>query len=119
MPSLQIPPDLDLHYLVDDFTEPWREPSTILMLHGNSESSAAWYGWVPHLARRYRVVRPDMCGFGASTPMPRDFPWTLDVVIDDFIRLMDMLEIGRFHLVGAKIGGTIARAFAARRAGRV
>jgi pimeloyl-ACP methyl ester carboxylesterase len=38
---------------------------------------------VPLLARRFRVVRPDMRGYGASTPMPRDFPWTLDVIIDD------------------------------------
>jgi pimeloyl-ACP methyl ester carboxylesterase len=74
---------------------------------------------VPRLAHRYRVVRPDMRGFGASTPMPRDFPWTLDVLIDDFCHLMDALGIERFHLVGAKIGGTIARAFAARRPARV
>jgi len=46
--------------------------------HGNRESGAAWYGWVPTLARRYRVVRPDTRGFGKSTPVPRDFPWTLD-----------------------------------------
>jgi 3-oxoadipate enol-lactonase len=32
---------------------------------------------------------------------------------------MDMLGVSRFHLVGAKIGGTIARAFAARRPERV
>ena len=32
---------------------------------------------------------------------------------------MDTLGVERFHLVGAKIGGTIARAFAARRPGRV
>jgi 3-oxoadipate enol-lactonase len=119
MPSLRCSPDVELHYVVDDFTDPWREPETILMLHGNAESGAAWYGWVPLLAHRYRVVRPDMRGFGASTQMPRDFPWTLDIVIDDFVRLMDSLGIDRFHLAGAKIGGTIARAFAARRPERV
>ena len=119
MPVMQIAADLEMHYLIDDYTDPWREPATILLLHGNAESGAVWYGWVPHLARRFRVVRPDMRGFGDSTPMPRDFPWTLDVVIDDFIRLMDMLGVERFHLVGAKIGGTIARAFAARHPERV
>jgi 3-oxoadipate enol-lactonase len=119
MPTLHIPPSLDLHYLVDDYTDPWRTPGTILLLHGNAESSAAWYAWVPRLAHRYRVVRPDMRGFGASTPMPRDFPWTLDILIDDFCRLMDVLGVERFHLVGAKIGGTIARAFAARRPTRI
>jgi 3-oxoadipate enol-lactonase len=119
MPTFRAAPDLAMHYEVDDFTDPWRETETILLLHGNAESGLAWYGWVPSLARRYRVVRPDMRGFGNSTPMPRDFPWTLDVLIEDFTRLMDMLEVGRFHLVGAKIGGTVARAFAARRPERI
>ena len=118
MPTLKSP-GFDLHYEVDDFTAPWDTPATVLLLHGNAESGAAWYGWVPHLAPRVRVVRPDMRGFGASTPMPRDFPWTLDVLIGDYARLMDRLGVERFHLVGAKIGGTIARAFAARRPERV
>jgi len=114
MPTARIAPDLKMHYLIDDYTDPWRDPETILLLHGNCESSAAWSGWVPHLARSLRVVRPDMRGYGASTPVPRDFPWSLDIVIDDFIKLMRTLGIERFHLVGAKIGGTIARRFAAR-----
>jgi len=112
-------PDLDMHYEVDDFTDPWTRPETILLLHGNRESGASWYGWMPRLTRRFRVVRPDTRGFGQSTPMPRDFPWTLDLLIDDYNRLMDRLGVDRFHLVGAKIGGTIARAFAARRPDRV
>jgi 3-oxoadipate enol-lactonase len=119
MPNFRVNPDFEMHYEADDFTDPWRRPQTVLLLHGNAESGLAWYGWVPALARQYRVVRPDMRGFGASTPMPRDFPWTLDILIDDFVGLMDHLGIGRFHLVGAKIGGTIARAFAARRPERV
>jgi len=119
MPIHRVSRDCELHYVVDDFSDPWREPQTVLMLHGNSESGAAWFGWVPHLARHYRVVRPDMRGFGASTPMPRDFPWTLDRICDDTIALMDAIEVARFHVVAAKIGGTIARHFAARHADRV
>ncbi|MES2563969.1 MAG: alpha/beta hydrolase, partial [Pseudomonadota bacterium] len=105
---------LKMHYVVDDFTDPWIKPDTILMLHGNAESALAWYAWVPHLARRYRVVRPDRRGFGQSTPMPKDYEWSFDVLIDDHIRLMDALGIERFHVVGAKWGGTLARVFAAR-----
>jgi len=52
-------------------------------------------------------------------PMPRDFPWTLDLLMDDCCRLMDTLGVERFQVIGAKIGGTIARAFAARRSARV
>jgi 3-oxoadipate enol-lactonase len=119
MPNFRPSPDLDMHYEVDDFTDPWRTPETILMLHGNAESGLAWYAWVPALARQYRVVRPDMRGFGQSSPMPRDYPWTLDRLVEDFCLLMDHLGIDRFHLIGAKIGGTVARAFAARRPERV
>ena len=115
MPSFRPTADLDMHYRVDDFTDPWRDPQAILMLHGNAESGIAWYAWVPKLARQYRVVRPDMRGFGESTAMPAEYPWTLDRLAEDFCLLLDQLGIARCHLVGAKIGGTIARAFAARR----
>jgi 3-oxoadipate enol-lactonase len=114
MPDIQLSPGLTMHYEIDDFTDPWKPADTILMLHGNCESGKVWFGWVPHLARDYKVVRPDMRGYGQSTPVPRDYPWTIDVVIDDFIQLMDALKIERFHLVGAKIAGFIARRFAAR-----
>jgi pimeloyl-ACP methyl ester carboxylesterase len=119
MSSYRVSPDLDMHYQVDDFTDPWVQPQTILALHGNAESGLAWYAWVPKLARHHRVVRPDMRGFGQSSPMPRDYRWSLDALIDDFCRLMDHLGVPRFHLLGAKIGGTIARAFAALRPERV
>ena len=118
MPILNLP-DCELFYQVDDFTDPWTQPETVLMLHGNAESSLSWYAWVPVLARHFRVVRPDMRGYGQSTPMPRDYPWTLDKLIDDYVRLMDSLGIARCHLVAAKIGGTIARAFAGRRPDRI
>ncbi len=119
MPTFRPTPDLDMHYRVDDFTDPWTRPDTVLLLHGNAESGLAWWGWVPKLARHYRVVRPDMRGCGDSTPRPRDYPWTLDRLVEDFCLLMDHLGVARFHLVGAKIGGTVARAFAARRPERV
>ena len=119
MAKLEISPVNELFYRVDDFTDPWLKPETILLCLGNNVSHRAWYGWVPHLARHYKVVRPDMRGFGDSTPMAREFPWTLDVVINDYLKLMDHLGVQRFHLVGAKIGGVIGRAFAARRPDRV
>ena len=114
MPKFTLTDDVQLHYRVDDFTDPWSEAETVLMLHGNAESGAVWYGWVPTLARHYRLVRPDMRGFGQSTPMPRDFPWNIDVLADDYIALMDALGVDTFHLVGAKLGSTAARRVAAR-----
>ena len=80
LPTARITPDLEMHYELDDYTDPWTQPETVLLLHGNAESAAMWFGWVPTLARHFRVVRTDMRGFARSTPMPRDYKWTLDRV---------------------------------------
>ena len=77
MPTLQLP-DCDLHYQVDDFTDPWTQAGNRADAPRQRREQPAWYAWMPHLARHYRVVRPDMRGFGQSTPMPRDYAWTLD-----------------------------------------
>ena len=119
MPTFRPSPDLDLYYEVDDFTDPWRRPDTVLMLHGNAESGLAWYAWVPHLARQYRVVGRTCAASANRRRCRANYPWTLDRLVEDFCLLMDHLGIDRFHLVGAKIGGTVARAFAARRPERV
>ena len=34
MPNLRIDPDLEMTYPVDDYTDPWRNPETILLLQG-------------------------------------------------------------------------------------
>jgi hypothetical protein len=54
MATFEAAPDLQMHYRVDDFTDPWTEPETILMLHGNAESSLAWYAWVTTRRGRLR-----------------------------------------------------------------
>ena len=112
MPSIELQPPCTLHYEVDDHTDPWTTPEAILLMHGVAESSAVWYGWVPQLARTLRVVRPDLRGLGRSTPMRRDFPWSAEVIIDDMLQLMRAQGHPRFHLVGAKAAGIVARRFA-------
>ena len=119
MPTLKIDSGLEMYYEVARYAEPWTDPESVLLLHGCAESGIVWYDWMPHLARRYNVVRPDMRGFGRSTPMRRDFAWSLDLLADDYTKLLDTLGIDRCHVVAAKIGGTVARAFAARRPDRV
>jgi 3-oxoadipate enol-lactonase len=119
MAWLDVQPRARLHYEVDDWTAPWGERATVLLLHGNCESGQAWYGWVPQLAGRFRVVRPDMRGFGRSDPVARDFALTAEVIADDYVQVLDALGIERCHVVAAKIGGTVARVLAARHPGRV
>ena len=114
MPIIKLPSGHDLFYTVDDFTDPWAQAETVIFLHGLAEKGEAWRAWVPHFARDYRVVRPDQRGFGASTPMPEEFDWSMDVFADDLAHLASQLDLQRFHLVSAKLGGTIAIRFAAK-----
>ncbi len=85
----------------------------MLLVHGIAESSHAWYAWVPHLARRFRVLRPDLPGFGRSTVPPRDYGWSTAAFAADLARLLDELQVESAHVVGAKFGGSIALQFAA------
>ncbi|MCX7139042.1 MAG: hypothetical protein NTW47_21065 [Proteobacteria bacterium] len=65
-----------LHYCLDDFTDPWKKADCVVLLHPGMGSALRLYAWVPHLARDYVVVRPDIRGHGKSEP-GLDKPLTL------------------------------------------
>jgi pimeloyl-ACP methyl ester carboxylesterase len=116
---LEVEPGVKLHYTVDDCTDPWKKAPTLIMVHGFAESGAAWYAWVPYFARHFRVVRFDIRGYGHSTPMPEDYPWSMDRLLDDIGELAEHLGARQFHLLGAKSGGSLVLQYAARHPGQV
>ena len=106
-------------YQVIDHAAAWESPPrTVLFHHGLGTCSAAWDGWTPALVDRYRLVRFDMRGHGAST-VPPGFEWTLDAMVDDVRAVANVAGAEHFHLVGESTGGTVALAFAARHPERV
>jgi len=111
MRTVELRPDLVMAYEDDWFGPPWTTPETVVMVHGNSESSRAWGQWVPHLAGKYRVVRPDLPGFGASSA-PLDYGFSAAELAADIGRFLDALGIERCHLIGAKYGGSACMLFA-------
>lgn len=113
MPEVQFDPTLTVHYEDHCFAPPWRSSEVALLIHGMAESSRAWYAWVPHLARELRVLRPDLRGFGRSTAPPPGYPWSPAGFAADLARFLDALNVDKAHVVGAKLGGSIALQFAA------
>jgi pimeloyl-ACP methyl ester carboxylesterase len=115
MPYLELP-DCKMHYVVDDHTDGWTQPETVLFVHGFTECTEAWRAWVPHFSRRYRMLRVDQRGFGLSTPVPKDYPLSNDRYIDDLTQIIKQTCNGApVHIVGGKSGGISVLAFAAAR----
>jgi 3-oxoadipate enol-lactonase len=108
----QARPGVEIAYADEWFGAPWLTGEPIVLLHGVAESHVAWQQWMPVLSGRYRVIRPDLPGFGES-PMPAAYSCTTHQVAGDIARFLDGIGVGRFHLVGAKIGGSTALQFAA------
>jgi len=112
MPYLELP-DCKLYYTIDDHTDPWTRPDTVLFVHGFTECTEAWRAWVPHFSRRYRMVRIDQRGFGQSGPVPRNFPLTTGLYVDDLARVIRHVAGGPVHVVGGKSGGISVMTLAA------
>jgi len=117
MRDVTLAADLTMHVEDDDFGDPWESREVVLLVHGFAESSRIWFGWVPHLARRYRVLRPDLRGFGQSSipPDAAHYPWSPEGFAEDLGRLLDVLGVPRVHVVGARLGGPIGINLAVRR----
>ncbi len=111
---LEVEPSVNLFCQTQDFSDPWEEAQTIIMVHGFAESSSSWYAWIPYLARKYRVVLFDMRGYGKSTPMPSDFSWSMDCLLDDISAVAKSYSLDSFHLIGAKSGGSLVLQYAAK-----
>ena len=101
--------DIDIEYHMADFTDPWRtdEPETILFHHGYCRNMEFWRGWVPWLARHYRVLRFNSRGCGGTTVPPPGAPYDARELVGDAIGLMDKLGIRRVHWVGESSGGIL------------
>ncbi len=119
MPDFKTSDGLRVSYYVDDFTDPWKRPDTLLLLHPAMGNAKRYYAWVPRLARHYRVVRMDMRGHGNSETPPPDAPLTMQRLVQDTIELLDHVGCERAHIAGNSAGGYIGQNIAISRPERI
>jgi 3-oxoadipate enol-lactonase len=89
----------------------------VMMSNSLMSDHTMWDVTVPALSDRYRVLRYDTRGHGQSGTTPG--PYTIELLADDAVALMDALGIRRLHFVGLSMGGMIAQQVGARYAERV
>lgn len=110
------------HYIVDDFTDPWRSQETVLIQHGFCRTAAHWYHWIPALSRKYRVIRRDLRGHGLSsypTPAEIGYDYSLETTLQEILDLLDALGIEKVHFLGESTSGMLAEILAAKHPDRL
>jgi pimeloyl-ACP methyl ester carboxylesterase/alkylhydroperoxidase family enzyme len=86
---------------------------TVLLLHGFPSSSHQYRGLIDRLSDKYRVIAPDLPGFGFSdAPEAKAFGYTFDHLAEVIGTFTDALELTRYALYvfdyGAPVGFRLA-----------
>lgn len=101
-----------VHYLAGGSGEP------VVLLHGIFAEKDHWVDFARPLTGRYRVIAPDLPGFGESGRLP-DQTYDYATQTERLKTWLDALGLKRVHLAGNSMGGTIAALFAVRYPERV
>lgn len=93
--------DHDIPYLEGGHGEP------LLLLHGFGGDKDNWLRVAPYLTPHYRVILPDLPGFGDSTRL-EDGEYTITAQVRRLEAFMDVLGLMEAHVGGNSMGGNIA-----------
>jgi pimeloyl-ACP methyl ester carboxylesterase len=107
MAHVTLPDGCKIHYREYDFADPWIDRPTVILLHGFCRYGDFWYRWIPVIAKRFRVLVPDLRGVGGSDVPAPGFPWSLTQFHDDLLAFMDAVGLDRAHVVGESMGGMV------------
>ena len=88
-----------------------QDAAVILMLHGFGAEKDNWTRFAGSLTRTYRVIAPDLPGFGESRWHP-GWDYSLYPQRDRVANFVQALGVGQVHLIGNSMGGHLAALFA-------
>ena len=105
--------DFTCYYRLDG-----RETDPVLMLsHSLGQDHSMWDAQAAELTRRFRVLRYDIRGHGATAVTSGDY--SVDQLGTDALSLADALGIDRFAFCGLSLGGMIGQWIAATAPDRI
>jgi 3-oxoadipate enol-lactonase len=81
----------------------------VIFIHGFPLDHTIWDPMIPILKDKMQMILPDMRGFGRS-PVP-DGVYSMRLMAEDVLLLLNQLKIDRAVLVGHSMGGYVSLAF--------
>ena len=114
MPRIALPEGVSINCAIDDYLWPWDDSRPVLMMHGFARKGLFWNRWVPAIAEKHRVYRPDLLGCGLSDQPPRDYHYVPETIGAQIIAVLDALSLARVHWIGESSGGLIGLLLAAK-----
>jgi len=117
-------PEISRSVVTGDFRTNYHDVgkgSPVVMLHGSGPGVSAWANWnktFPLLSDDFRLLAPDMAGFGYTQRVP-DAVYNMDKWLQQVVDFFDVLKIEKAHLIGNSFGGALAIAMAVNHPERV
>jgi len=78
----------------------------VVLIHGHPFDHTMWYPQVKAFSDSYKVITPDLRGYGKSS-LPGSMATKFEDYATDILLLMDHLKIESFHLAGLSMGGQV------------
>lgn len=96
----------DVHYHVYDEGD---GDQVVLLLHGMPDTTSLWSHQASALVNAgYRVVAPDMLGYGKTDKPQESARYAADKILADMLSLIDHLQLSNMHIVGHDWGAFVS-----------
>ena len=92
------------------YLESGNSDKTLVLIHGLGASAERWEYVIPHFEENYRVIVPDLIGFGFSDKPLVDY--TTEFFSEFLKKFLEKLEISNPVIMGSSLGGQIIAYYA-------
>jgi pimeloyl-ACP methyl ester carboxylesterase len=100
---------IEIHGLRQAVVDEGDGDEVLLLIHGMAGSAQTWRAVLPQLAKKYRVIAPDLLGHGQSSKPRTDY--SLGAFAVGLRDLLDELGVESATVVGQSLGGGVAMQF--------